>query len=60
MYKLFTQLMEGMQLTGDVRSDMAAFLVHHGYSKTAAHSVRVAAEAKRLATLLVKTSGSPK
>ena len=49
MYKLFTQLMEGIQLTGDMRSNMAAFLVHQGYSKTVAHSVRVAAEAKRLA-----------
>jgi len=50
MHKLLRQLIEDVQLTGDVRADMRTFLVHHGQSKTVDHSISVAEEAKRLAT----------
>ena len=36
-------------LNGDIQADMTALLVHHGCVKTIGHSMRVAAEAKRLA-----------
>jgi predicted HD superfamily hydrolase involved in NAD metabolism len=47
--ELLTQLVEGIQLTGDVRSDVTTFLTHHDHSKTLDHCMRVAAKAKRLA-----------
>ena len=37
-------------MTVDVRSDVATFLSHHSLPDTLDHSVRVAVEAKRLAT----------
>jgi len=49
MDELFAQLLKGIQLTRDVRSDMVTFLVHHGYPKTAEHCIRVATQAKQLA-----------
>jgi predicted HD superfamily hydrolase involved in NAD metabolism len=36
-------------LTGNVQVDMTTLLSHHGHAKTVGHSMRVAAEAKRLA-----------
>jgi predicted HD superfamily hydrolase involved in NAD metabolism len=36
-------------LNGDIQADMTALLAHHGCVKTIGHSMRVAAEAKRLA-----------
>ena len=49
MHELLTQLASGLQLTGDVRSDVATFLFFHGFPDTLDHSARVAVEAKRLA-----------
>ncbi len=49
MHDIMAKLVKGIQLSGDVRDDMVTFLRHHGLPKTAAHSMRVAAEAKRLA-----------
>ena len=49
MYELFAQLVAGVRWTGDVKSDAVALLLYHGYLRTANHSERVAAEAKRLA-----------
>ena len=49
MHELLAQLATGIQWTGDVCSDVTAFLVHHDRPKTAAHCRNVAAEAKRLA-----------
>ncbi len=36
-------------MTGDIRSDAAAFLKHHGFAHTAGHCARVAGEARRIA-----------
>lgn len=49
MHRLLEQLTSGIQLTGDVRSDTATFLFHHGIPDTLDHCARVAVEAKRLA-----------
>ena len=50
MHELLTQLIEDVQFSGDIRADMGALLIHHGRPKTVEHSLRVASEAKRLAT----------
>ena len=63
MNELLAQLTANVHLTGDVHSDVTAFLIHHGCSKTADHCTSVAAEAKRLAArfgadeLLAQTAG---
>jgi predicted HD superfamily hydrolase involved in NAD metabolism len=49
MHRLLVQLIDGIQLTGDMRTDMQTFLIYHGCPKTAGHCGWVAAEAKRLA-----------
>jgi predicted HD superfamily hydrolase involved in NAD metabolism len=49
MHELLARLVEGVRLTGDMRSDVSAFLVHHGFPQTVDHSVCVVAEARRLA-----------
>lgn len=49
MQPLLEKLVEGIQLTGDTKLDMAVFLTHHDFGETAGHSTRVAAEAKRIA-----------
>src|SRR3989304_5179611 len=49
MHSLLASFVQGVELTGDVRADMARLLTHHGHPKTVGHCVRVAAEAKRLA-----------
>lgn len=41
--------MHGLALTGDARTDVLAVLSHHGFQKTIAHSLQVAAESQRLA-----------
>ena len=52
MLEPLTQLTDGIKLTGDVRHDVPVFLVHHGCPKVAAHSGRVATEARRIAKLV--------
>jgi predicted HD superfamily hydrolase involved in NAD metabolism len=49
VHRLFKELINGLCLRGDVRTDIPLFLKHHRHSKTAEHSRRVAAEAKCLA-----------
>ena len=49
MDELLRQLVADVQLTGDIGSDVTAFLLHHGRPETAEHCKNVAAEAKRLA-----------
>lgn len=46
---MLAPLVAGVRLSGEVRRDVPAFLVHHRYPKTAAHVGDVAAEARRLA-----------
>jgi predicted HD superfamily hydrolase involved in NAD metabolism len=50
MDPLCAGLIEGIPLTGDIRTDMVAVLTSHGRPETAAHCLAVAAEARRLAT----------
>ena len=49
MHEILKSLQKGIQWTGDVRSDMTTFLVHHGCTEAVDHCVRVGAEAKELA-----------
>jgi predicted HD superfamily hydrolase involved in NAD metabolism len=49
MNETLAQIVAGVRLTGDVRSDMTALLVYHGHPQTADHCACVAAEAERLA-----------
>lgn len=49
MHPDLAPLARGIAFSGDTRADMAAFLAHHGCAHTAGHSLRVAAEARRLA-----------
>ena len=49
MHRLLAQLVEDVQLTGDIRADVNTILAHYNRPKTIDHSMRVAAEAKRLA-----------
>jgi predicted HD superfamily hydrolase involved in NAD metabolism len=53
----FLPFLEGLRLSGDVRADMAVLLVHHGYPKTVEHCVRVAEQARRLATRFGQNEG---
>src|SRR6266568_1815374 len=46
---LFSQLLDGIVLTGSVHEDVPIFLRHHGHPETALHSAQVAAEARRVA-----------
>jgi predicted HD superfamily hydrolase involved in NAD metabolism len=50
MHPFLTELAEGILWTGNVRVDMVALLGHYGHPKTADHCLRVAAEARQLAT----------
>ena len=49
MNSLLAELVADLSLSGTIRDDMTAFLVHHGFAETVGHSMRVAAEAKRIA-----------
>lgn len=49
MHWLFEQLIENIQLTGEIPTDANTFLAYHDCRETYAHSLRVAAEAKLLA-----------
>ena len=49
MHEIFSMLIKSVRLAGNIRDDMARFLVEHGYPKTVGHSIQVAAEARRLA-----------
>jgi predicted HD superfamily hydrolase involved in NAD metabolism len=46
---MFSELSDGISLTGLVHEDVPIFLRHHGCSKTARHCAMVAAEARRVA-----------
>ena len=46
---MIAAFVQDVSFTGDIRADAMALLVHHGCSRTAEHSRRVAAEARRLA-----------
>lgn len=50
MYPALTVFTQDVALTGDIQSDMVTLLTHHGATKTVGHSMRVAAEARRLAS----------
>ena len=52
MHTRLAQLIAGIQLTGDVAHDVPVFLKHNGRPDTAAHCGAVAAEARRIATLV--------
>ena len=52
MIELLCQLLDGLNLTGDIGHDVPAFLNHHGRPKTAVHSAAVAAEARRIAGMV--------
>lgn len=49
MDPFLTNLTENFQFSGSLPQDAAAFLIHHGYPKTAAHSRQVAETAAQLA-----------
>jgi predicted HD superfamily hydrolase involved in NAD metabolism len=49
MDALCTALIQGIALTGEIRTDMIAVLTSHGRTETAAHCMAVADEARRLA-----------
>lgn len=49
MHSPLAPFTRGVTFTGDTQADMVALLTHHGCDKTVGHSMRVAAEAKRLA-----------
>ncbi|GIP38127.1 HDIG domain-containing protein [Paenibacillus sp. J31TS4] len=49
MHKLLLDLAEGVPFSGNLREDVSAFLTVHHCPHTLTHSLRVAAEAKRLA-----------
>jgi predicted HD superfamily hydrolase involved in NAD metabolism len=53
---VFTHLINGLSLQGDVRVDVPALLKNHGCPKTAEHVAQVAAEARRLA---IRTGANP-
>src|SRR5215207_9158700 len=53
MHDIIIQLGAGLQLTGEIAQDVAVFLTHHGRPDTARHCGAVAAEARRIATLVV-------
>lgn len=46
---IIESLRAGFQPTGTIRDDVPAFLIRHGYAKTASHVAAVAAEARRIA-----------
>lgn len=50
MHSALTVFTQDVTLTGAIQADMVALLTHHGATKTVGHSMRVAAEAKRLAS----------
>ena len=49
MDPFLTTLIENFQFSGSLPQDAAAFLIHHGYPKTAAHSRQVAETSAQLA-----------
>lgn len=49
---MFDKLREGIVLTGDIARDVVALLECHGCPRTALHSAAVAAQARRIATLV--------
>jgi predicted HD superfamily hydrolase involved in NAD metabolism len=49
---MFSQLCDGVVLTGRVAEDVPAFLRYHGCPKTARHCAQVAAEARRVAEIV--------
>ena len=58
MRGFFENLTEGIQFTGDIKSDMMVFLKHHGFAKTVGHSIRVATEARRIAGKFGEDAGA--
>ncbi len=48
-YDILKQVTKDVTLTGDVRTDVIAFLTFHGFHHTLQHSGQVAVEAKKLA-----------
>ena len=50
MNPVLTIFTQDVALTGDIQTDMVTLLTHHGATQTIGHSIRVAAEAKRLAS----------
>jgi predicted HD superfamily hydrolase involved in NAD metabolism len=51
MHPQLNAFITDIPFTGDIQRDSQALLTHHGRTATAGHSLRVAAEAKRLALL---------
>jgi predicted HD superfamily hydrolase involved in NAD metabolism len=49
MSEFLSGLLEGIELTGDLRTDVRSFLEHHHYPKIAQHSLRVGDAAHALA-----------
>lgn len=49
MHPLLQSLRSGLSFTGEAQKDVPHFLQHHGCQGTAAHSARVAREARRVA-----------
>ena len=49
MNQHLSQLAQGIHLTGNIRTDMESFLVHHSCVRTVGHSMEVAAKARQLA-----------
>jgi predicted HD superfamily hydrolase involved in NAD metabolism len=52
IHPTLSQLLDGISLTGTIAQDVPTFLIHHGCPETAEHSADVAAEARRVATLV--------